>query len=1221
MRTGRSLPQALELARALRPFKERFRSTRHEFAVDATVERYAETGRLTPLLAPVQERWFSVDVVVDQSASMRVWEEVVTETIGLLRQLGAFRTVERWHLDPQIGAPVLSTVNNVAVSPDRLRDPQQRRLVIVVSDCVAGGWRDPTTWTMLRTWATSTHTALLNPLPPKLWRDTGLDHPAARLRSTRPGAPNTDLRFAVSPLLRMTSASEHWLAIPVAGLSAVSIGQWARTVMAASSEGCEGVLMPLEGRLSFDDDFQEENDLVGSFRLNASPLAWRIATLCATQEVIPLGVMGYIQRELVPSAQVSDLAEVIVSGLFKEVSGTDASDLTLEFRDGVADRLRLSLSTLDAWSVHDSLSSYIEHQVATHGRMTALAEHDAGELALPDRLKPYAHAAAQSLKLLEPKTRAAQRVREAHYQGARRQETVLESMTFHAETVYLAASGGVAANMIGGIGAAPVVPFSVERAAFAQSVAVPPDVVRGGRLRGRSGIVEGLLDSFEGVADGGRSLLLHGLGGSGKTSIAAEVGRRLSAKDVDVWWVSAVDHARLVTGMHAVGHLLGVSAEELRPGHAAEAVWRRLNARTRPWLLVVDNADDPDVFDVTADGPGWADGWIRPVLNRLGLLLVTSRRGGGRTQPSSRLRPVPVDMLDPDDGAQVLLDHTNGRGGDRTAARALAQRLGGLPLALTLAGSYLAQSVEDLWVDDDAVTTFQDFHAALDLGRTDLLSMASQHAAGGAGPVVDEVWRMAVRLLEKRGLSLAGRFMRLLAQFAAAPLPYGNILRQRALFDSPVFAGLDRDQAGSLLHESANLGLFTVTTAAALDPADAAVPVLRLNPLMRDASHRYLDPVHGDDDYLTTAARLLVASVADEPDWSPLDHTRWNFWALLAPHAFHLLTALARTDIDPMLVDRVAHAVDQSARHLYVRGLRAQAEIEYQAMLRTCRHAFGDEHERTLAARHGIALIVADKGDFAAAQVEYEVILDLRRRVLGEEHPDTLSARGNLAGVLRAQGDLATAQTELQAVLDLRRRVLGEEHPDTLSARGNLAGVLRAQGDFAAAQTELQAVLDLRRRVLGEEHPDTLSARGNLANVLRAQGDFATAQTELQAVLDLRRRVLGEEHPDTLSARGNLAGVLRARGDLATAQTELQAVLDTARRVLGEEHPDTLTTRHNLAVVYAATGRYREADIAMRAVLAARQRVLGANHPVTHTTRQNLKILRKNAATAKHPIL
>ncbi|MFD7655242.1 tetratricopeptide repeat protein [Actinosynnema sp. NPDC059797] len=774
----------------------------------------------------------------------------------------------------------------------------------------------------------------------------------------------------------------------------------------------------------------------------------------------------------------------------------------------------------------------------------------------------------------------------------------------------MAGSGGVAAGAIGGVGAASTVPFSVERAAFAQSVAVPPDVTGGERLRGRGGVVAALVDRFEGVDDGGRSLLLHGLGGSGKTSIAAEVARRLSAEGVDVWWVSAVDHARLVTGMHAVGHLVDAGAEELRTGHAAEAVWRRLNARTRPWLLVVDNADDPEVLDVTADGAdgtGWAGGWIRPVLNRAGLVLVTSRRGGGRAQGGSRLRSVPVDMLDPDDGAQVLLDHTHGRGGDLAAARALAQRLGGLPLALTLAGSYLARSVDDLWVDDDAVTTFEEFHAALDQGRADLMGVdRPQDPVDGADSVVDEIWRMAVRLLEKRGLSLAGRFMRLLARFADAPLPYRDLLRQRALFDSPVFADLDREQAGALLHESANLSLLTLTTAAALDPTDPHVPVLRLHPLMRDAGHRYLDPVHGDDDYLTTASRLLVDSVAGEPDWSPQDHTKWNFWNLLAPHAFHLLTALARTDIDPVLVDRVAHTVDLATRHLFVRGLRTQAEAEYQAMLRTCRHVLGDEHERTLAARHGIALTIADKGDFAAAQSEYEAVLALRRRVLGEDHPGTLTTRHNLAGVLQDRGDFVTAQTELEAVLETQRRVLGEDHPGTLTTRHNLASVLQDRGDLAAAQSEYEAVLALQRRVLGEEHPDTLTARVNLAGVLQARGDFAAAQSEYEAVLALRRRVLGEDHPATFAARHNLAGVLRARGDFVTAQTELEAVLETQRRVLGEDHPEILAARHNLASVLQDRGDLAAAQSEYEAVLALRRRVLSEEHPDTLTARVNL---------------
>lgn len=392
--TGRGLPQALEIARSLRPFKAHFRNpAQHELDADATVERYAETERLTPVLVPVRERWFSVDLVVDTSVSMRLWEDVVAETRALLRQTGAFRTIEQWYLDPD--SCELRTVNGAVVPPKRLRDPQERRLVLLISDCIADGWRGTAVWQLVRTWASSTHTALINPLPPKLWRRTGLDHPAARLHADRPGAPNTALRLTLPPVLDVVAPGEQWLPLPVVRLSPTSIAQWASAVMTMDSAGCEGVLLPSSGRLPIvdDDDEWTPHDMVHSFRLRASPLAWRTAVLSSANTAFPLRLLRVIQRELVPEAQLSDLAEVVVSGLFKEVRGGDPAELTLEFRPGVADELRAHLSKMDDWNVGEVLTSFLDREAASsEGSVAGLVLREGGEHLLPERLRPYAHA-------------------------------------------------------------------------------------------------------------------------------------------------------------------------------------------------------------------------------------------------------------------------------------------------------------------------------------------------------------------------------------------------------------------------------------------------------------------------------------------------------------------------------------------------------------------------------------------------------------------------------------------------------------------------------------------------------------------------------------------------------------------------------------------------------------------------------------------------------------
>jgi tetratricopeptide (TPR) repeat protein len=791
----------------------------------------------------------------------------------------------------------------------------------------------------------------------------------------------------------------------------------------------------------------------------------------------------------------------------------------------------------------------------------------------------------------------------------------------------------VAARELAAADGPPTTVIAMELAALSESVTASlavMDVTR--QLRGRESIVESFLRRFADPGGDGRVHLLHGLGGTGKTSIAAEIARQVSATGATVWWVSAADGASLVSGLNAVARLAGASTEELDTGAAANVLWRRLTARQEPWLLVVDNADDPRILDVTSDGESGTltsgRGWIRPFLSGPGLVIVTSRRGGDPAQWGNWIVPHPVKMLDPADGAQVLFDHTRGRGGTPPEAQALADRLGGLPLALSLAGSYLAQSVNDPWPDDTAVTTFNDFRAALDQGRTDILqppadSDDNQPGEQASRLLIDGIWQLTVQLLESRKLPLAGPFMRLLAQFANAPLPYRLILKRGILTSSPIFAELDHDQVRALLQHTAQLGLIDRTSAASTQElTDGDLPVLRVHPLMRDASYRYRDPVHSDDTYLALASRLLVEAVADEPDTSPQDHRRWPIWQLVAPHAFHLLSALSTMpNVEHSLTGQVAHVVDLAARYLFVRGLRSQAKAEYDAMYRNCHHVLGAEHPRTLAARHGMALVLTVGGEHIEAQAELLAVLDARRRILGDEHPETLIARHNMAIELRDRGDFAEAQAEFLAVLDVQRRILGDEHPDTLTTRHSVAHMLQDRRDFAEAQAEFLAVLDVQRRILGDEHPDTLATRHNVASVLRDRGDFAEAQAEFLAVLDVQRRILGDEHPDTLATRHNVASVLQDRRDFAGAQAEFLAVLDLRRRILGDEHPQTLTTRHNLALAYFNAGRRRDAEIEMRAILVIQERILGLKHPSTRTTRDNLKAMKQGGFSTNRPVL
>ena len=110
-----------------------------------------------------------------------------------------------------------------------------------------------------------------------------------------------------------------------------------------------------------------------------------------------------------------------------------------------------------------------------------------------------------------------------------------------------------------------------------------------------------------------RVRVLYGMGGCGKTRLALEAAYQAQQDGAEVWWISAAGPASLAAGMRALGRRLGVSDAELEHGDAADVIWQRLADRQEPWLLVIDNADDPQVLAGAGTSVAEGRGWLRPV--------------------------------------------------------------------------------------------------------------------------------------------------------------------------------------------------------------------------------------------------------------------------------------------------------------------------------------------------------------------------------------------------------------------------------------------------------------------------------------------------------------------------------------------------------------------------------------------------------------------------------
>ncbi|MEV0119204.1 tetratricopeptide repeat protein, partial [Streptomyces sp. NPDC050844] len=611
---------------------------------------------------------------------------------------------------------------------------------------------------------------------------------------------------------------------------------------------------------------------------------------------------------------------------------------------------------------------------------------------------------------------------------------------------------------------------------------------------------------------------LHGLGGVGKTTLALHYAHDHVGAYRLVWWIRADTPELIDAGLAALAiRLQGGAAADLTTAQAAS--WAIGWLQTHPgWLLVFDNAEKPE--DVRA---------VTGQLRDAGRQLITSRYKRGWLS-----KPIALPVLDAGASLDLLARLTDG--GDEGDARALAEDLGHLPLALEQAGAFIAQTE----------ITIGEYRAML----RRFPQRATDAAPGGSDPArtMARIWRITLDDLyehDPRAVSL----LRIAAWYASTDIP-------RHLFAPLAENPVDLAELLALL---ADYNMIT------LDRTTIGVHRL-VQTVARTASG---DDPHRSQD-LVTAARGRATALVNEmlPEDPRIYVAGWPTWRSLLPHAESLLDAWGPAE-DTLDIHYVLGAV---ASYLAGQGeVRKSAEL-FRRSLKAALRLLGEDHPRTLTMRNNLAHAVGAAGDVGRALSLHEQVLADCIRVFGEDHSDTLMARNNLALAVGAAGDVGRAVSLLEQVLADCIRVLGEDHQATLMARNNLAGAYGSAGRFGRAIPLYEQVLTARRRVLGEDHPHTLTSRNDLAGAYGSAGDVGRAIGMYEQVLADCIRVFGEDHPKSLTSRNDLAGAYESAGDAVRAVSLYEQVLADRRRVLGEDHPDTLVSRNNLAFAYESAG-------------------------------------------------
>ncbi|WLQ32985.1 FxSxx-COOH system tetratricopeptide repeat protein [Streptomyces castrisilvae] len=725
---------------------------------------------------------------------------------------------------------------------------------------------------------------------------------------------------------------------------------------------------------------------------------------------------------------------------------------------------------------------------------------------------------------------------------------------------------------------------------------------------GRSPALERMRDRL----GGGKAVVLpqpqalYGPGGVGKTQVALEYAHRFMADYDLVWWISSEQADAVVAALAELAVRLGARSGDDMAAASREAVdLLRHGVPSDRWLLVFDNADDPERLRryFPEGGPGH--------------ILVTSRNRAWSQHGDA----VPVDVFPREESIEHLRRRAPGLS-DADADR-VAAAVGDLPLAVEQAAACIAETATpiDTYLEQPA--------------RRAPEVLALNQPAGYPEPVA-ATWNISIRRLEERSPA-AMRLLQLCAFFGPEPIS-GNLLYGEETIEAlkPYDASLrGKLMLGRVIREIDRFALAEV---------DQVSNSIRVHRLVR-AVIRARMTEEEQQDARHTVHRILAGARPDNdepvdiPANRPLYSTLWP----------HLGPSDARNCKEPearrLMIDRV--------RHLWKRGDLKAATMLCEELRVLWRETLGRRDVEYLHLCFHLANIYRTRGRYAEAMELDEITLATEREVLGPEHPRSLSSAVSLARDLRDIGRFEDSADLLRRTYDSYEAILGPSFPGALvAARGlavslrragrleearrltvatraryraeytsadpeslacdlNLAADLFAAGGAAEAGDTAREVLGQYLRLYGERHPYTLAALNNLGLYLAGAAAAQEAQRTLIRVVAAMEEVYGREHPHTLFSTMNLANVTAGGGDMHPVLETEQRLAGQFREVLGVHHPETLAMTANMAVTLDALGRGDAARRVRAETAGELSRQLGDEHPLTRTARDGGRFRRE----------
>ncbi|KAL8994880.1 MAG: hypothetical protein Q9169_005278 [Polycauliona sp. 2 TL-2023] len=708
-----------------------------------------------------------------------------------------------------------------------------------------------------------------------------------------------------------------------------------------------------------------------------------------------------------------------------------------------------------------------------------------------------------------------------------------------------------------------------------------------------------------------RVLVLHALGGQGKSQIVLEYCQRWRKHYQGVFWVNATTRSLALQSYAGIATALSSEPQaKFEDGEQViQTVRNLLEDWKGSWLLIFDNYDKPHEFDD-----------IRQFFPRaeLGRVIITTRR-----RDLDRLGDLmPLDALSPDDGVNLLL-----RGYERQeidenleVAKEIICRLGGLALAIDQAGAYIAHR-------RIPSHQLQGFLAAYETQRKQIMSYTPKNLWDyGLMQTLEEedqtkainaftTWEISMKQLVKDSpgeREAILRFLRLSAYFNPAKI-------EESLFRNYWVAC--RGKAGI---------------------APKPLQRRRIRDYFKRKKIKGIDTTH-DVTWLYPIGAKNNVGKKTSSHVEPEEHWDTNrFWDLLTK--IHNLSLVQNIDRDaqgasfslhPLVRDWLQHrgrTVDHSqfmAEGFAILGSTADIHQKDYSFS----YAKVSIDQRAALVSHIDACLLSeetlceDQKRIGNNKTSYDIARTLAFSYFGRGRHDSAEQLlrritkiddvhivyfADLLSVLNAQGKGEEVLESSHRCRRYHEKSLDEGDRDRLNFKSELSRALVELQRYDEAESLQRQTLQLAKKYMGESHWQTLETMADLAHSLLRQDEYEKSEALAREALALCEANLPKDDPTTLRAMETLAGALRCQDKCHEAETLQREMVQAEQSFNGMEHPETLISMNNLAWILKST-KTEEAEELYRYVVQKRIKVLRKGHPYTLNSMSGLAdLLRSN---------